>query len=277
MSLNGLAAVQQQDLFAADPEPWEQDAAQTKCVAEIVLSRGPDAVYDYEVPAVFRDAERPERLLEVGRRVKVPFGRGNRDAVGYCVAIEHKQVAAGRSLKPVAAVLDGQSLLTPAMLRLTRWMAQYYLCPWGQVLEAVVPAGVRGKAGTREVKLLSLPADVREQLANPAQLGVTSAQQQKALETLAGCRRPVTAAQLAERAGCTTGPIRRLLKLGLIEERAERIDTGELIDEVPPRESPLALNADQQAALNHIIAALDAQQARGLLLHGVTGSGKTEV
>ena len=40
-------------------------------------------------------------------------------------------------------MLDPQPLLSPAMLRLTRWMADYYLCPWGQVLEAVVPAGVR--------------------------------------------------------------------------------------------------------------------------------------
>ena len=51
-------------------------------------------------------------------------------------------------------VLDAQALLSPSMLRVTRWMADYYLCPWGQVLEAVVPAGVRQKAGTRDVTLL---------------------------------------------------------------------------------------------------------------------------
>ncbi|MAT70804.1 MAG: primosomal protein N' [Planctomycetaceae bacterium] len=269
--------MRQQDLFAADPEPWEQDAAQTRCVAEVAITQGPDQVFDYEVPAAFCDADQPERLLQVGRRVRVPFGRGGREAIGYCVAIENKQVAATRKLKPIAAVLDGQSLLTPAMLRLTRWMADHYLCPWGQVLEAVVPAGVRGRAGTREVKLLSLPDDVRQQLQQIDALGLKSPQQKQALQTLAACRRPVTAAQLAERAGCTTGPVRQLLKLGLIEERAERVATGELVDEVPQRETPLPLNPDQQAALDHIIAALDARQARGLLLHGVTGSGKTEV
>ena len=46
------------------------------------------------------------------------------------------------------------------MLRLTRWMADYYLCPWGQVLEAVVPAGVRHQAGTRDVTLLSVAPEV---------------------------------------------------------------------------------------------------------------------
>ena len=266
----------QQDLFADDPEPWEQDAAALKCVATIVLSEGPDAEFDYEAPPVFRDADRPERLLEVGRRVRVPFGRGNREVVGYCVAIENKP-ASGRALKAVAAVLDEQSLVSPAMMRLTRWMADYYLCPWGQVLDAVVPAGVRGRAGTRAVKLLSLPDDVRQQLRRVDALPLSSPQQRKALETLAATRRPMTAAQLAQRAGCTTGPIRTLLKQGLLEERTERVDTGEAVDDAPPRESGLALNADQRSALEQIVAALDAREARGMLLHGVTGSGKTEV
>ena len=43
------------------------------------------------------------------------------------------------------------------MLRLTEWIADHYLCPLGQVLEAVVPSGVRGQAGTRMTTLLSVP------------------------------------------------------------------------------------------------------------------------
>ena len=80
-------------------------------LAEVAITQGPDQVFDYEVPAAFCDADQPERLLQVGRRVRVPFGRGGREAIGYCVAIENKQVAATRKLKPIAAVLDGQSLL----------------------------------------------------------------------------------------------------------------------------------------------------------------------
>ena len=45
------------------------------------------------------------------------------------------------------------------MLRLTEWMADYYLCPWGQVLDAVVPAGVRWQAGTRDKLFVWLAAD----------------------------------------------------------------------------------------------------------------------
>src|SRR5581483_5688445 len=115
----------------------------------LVLSTGPEQEFDYLVP----DRLRPQ--LEVGQRLRVPLGRGDRPVVGYCVRLEHRPVG-GRRLKEVREIIDEQSLLSPAMIRLTRWMAEHYLCPLGQVLETVVPAGVRGKAGTKLTTFLSL-------------------------------------------------------------------------------------------------------------------------
>ena len=89
-----------------------------------------------------------------GRACGCRLGAGNRSVVGYCVAVGYKP-AGGRKLKAIADGARSRSrCLSPSMLRLTRWMADYYLCPWGQVLEAVVPAGVRHEAGTRDVTLL---------------------------------------------------------------------------------------------------------------------------
>lgn len=265
-------AVRQQSLFDAEPADWEVDAQQLRCVATVVFAKGPDKSYDYEAPAAFQDPDRPERLISPGRRVRVPFGRGNRETIGYCVALETKRTAA--RLKPITAVVDGQSLLSPEMFHLTRWMSQYYLCPWGQVLEGVVPAGVRGQAGTRQVKLLTVPADIQDRI---EKIGLSSKQQSHALQQLAAAKQPLTAAELAQRAGCTQGPIRRLLQLGLIESQTARVSTGELDEAIPQRERQLELNVDQQRALAAILEALESRQPRGLLLHGVTGSGKTEV
>ena len=61
-------------------------------------------------------------------------------------------------------MIDDKPLASPNMLALTEWMSDYYLCPWGQVLEAVIPAGVRGQAGTREVLLLQVPTSVTAKL-----------------------------------------------------------------------------------------------------------------
>ena len=157
-------------------------------MATVVLPGGPAGEFDYLAPDRMVAGGRPEQRLEPGRRVRVPLGRGNRSVVGYCVALENKS-AGGRKLKSVAAVVDRRPLLSPAMLRLTRWMADYYFCPWGQVLEAVVPAGVRGKAGTRDVTLLSVPPDVASQLATLK----LPAKQLEALKILAASPKPLDA------------------------------------------------------------------------------------
>jgi primosomal protein N' (replication factor Y) len=255
---------QQQSLFDTEPAPWELDDAAQQHVATVVLSSGPENEFDYLVPEGM--------TVEVGTRLKVPLGRGNRSVVGYCVAVGFKS-AGGRALKAVLEVLDKQALLSASMLRVTKWMAEYYLCPWGQVLEAVVPAGVRQKAGTRDVTLLSVPAEV------VARLGELKLSEKQAavLRLLSASPRPLTAVQLAARAGCTIGPINALRKKGLLTATVERLSTSRVDEVAVPRESAHELGPDQVAALEAIRESLHASEHRTILIHGVTGSGKTEV
>ena len=228
-------------------------------------------------PQGFATMNRPELLLEAGRRVRVPLGRGNRAVVGYCVAVDYRD-STSRRLKSIASVLDSEVLLTPVMLRLTRWMAEYYLCPWGQVLDAVLPAGVRHRAGTRQVTLLTVPAKVAARL---TQLELP-AKQAAAMQQLAASSKPLTSAQLASRVGCTVAPINTLRKKGLIEEHVERMDvaTAEELtasDRATRRQEPPELHEDQRQALSTVLAALNSREHQSILLFGVTGSGKTEV
>jgi primosomal protein N' (replication factor Y) len=267
-----MATTRQSSLFEDDPPDWEADVHEQRLVARIVLGEGATGEYDYLVPPLFCDPDQHERYLQAGRRVRVPFGRANRKVVGYCVDLATKKVDPAR-LKSVAEVVDLTTLISPAMLRLTRWMADYYLCSWGEVLEAVVPAGVRQLAGTRKVVLLSVPADVRDQLGTLK----LAPKQKQALEFLAKSPQTLTMRQLSERANCTSAPIKQLLKKGLIEAAEKRVASGEPVVEFVPREQPLELNSDQQRALDSILAALDKSAAHGMVLHGVTGSGKTEV
>ncbi len=248
-------------------------AVAQRLVATVVMGEGATGEYDYLVPEYLCDEARSERLLEPGRRVLVPFGRANRKVVGYCVALGTKVIDAAR-LKQVVEVIDGVSLLSPAMLRLTRWMADYYLCKWSDVLETVVPSGVRQLAGTRQVALLHVPDDIRQTL---SQQKFRSKQQEHAFAHLAASTRSLTIAQLATAVGCTAAPIKQLLKQGLIESRTKRVDSGELESITAEREQPLELNADQQRALEGIIEGIESNEARGMVLFGVTGSGKTEV
>ena len=255
---------QQQTLFDPEPAPWELDDAAQQHVATVVLASSLAGEFDYLVPEGLK--------LEVGCRVKVPLGRGNRSVIGYCVEVGFKP-AGGRKLKAIAEVLDVHPLLSPSMLRVTRWMADYYLCPWGQVLEAVVPAGVRQKAGTRDVTMLSVSPEIAASI-NELKL---SGKQSEVMRVLAASPRPLSAPQLAARAGCTVAPINALRKKGLLTASVERLSMDRVAEIPVPRESAHELNEDQTAALATIRESLHAAEHRTILIHGVTGSGKTEV
>jgi primosomal protein N' (replication factor Y) len=252
--------------FANEPAPWEEDEQAERLVMTVVFAEGPPGEFDYTVPDELME------LIEVGRRVRCPLGRGNRPIIGYCVRLEHRRVA-GRRLKPIRDVIDRRTLLSSAMMRLTKWIAEHYLCPWAQVLQAVVPAGVRFQAGTRNTVVLSVEPSVAAKLDS---LELPD-KQAAALRVLAGSVKPLTPGQLAKMADCTVAPINALRKKGLVVARRERIDTNKLQTEPHPREEGLRLNEDQQTVLSAILSALNESRHETLLVHGVTGSGKTEV
>jgi primosomal protein N' (replication factor Y) len=256
----------QHKLFETEPAPWELDDAGERLVATVVLSDGPELELHYIVPDPLAGS------VEVGRRVRVPLGRGNRMATGYCVALESRSTG-GRPLKEIAGVVDDQSLLTPAMVRMTRWIADRYLCGWGTVLEAVLPAGVRGAAGTRATTLLSAPADALARMADEK----LTEKQSHVLRYLAASQNPLEPKKLAQACKCTLAPITALRRKGLIQARRQRIRHSDPSEPAALRESSLQLNQDQQKGLEAILAAMDARRHETILLHGVTGSGKTEV
>ena len=257
---------QQRDLFDKQPPPWEVDDQREVCVAAVVFSEFPFGPYDYEVPENLRSLVRP------GVRVEVPLGRGNRKRVGYCTEIASAQVES-RRLKPIGALVDGQGLLSDSMLRITRWMADHYLCPLGQVLEAVVPSGVRGLAGTREQVFLRVPTSITARL---TQLKLP-VKQAAVLRMLAMSPQPMTPAELAQAGRCTQAPITALRRKKLVVEEVRRVHQGIGQQQPVKREDHLSLNDDQQRALERILAPLRDSRHETILVHGVTGSGKTEV
>ncbi|MBC7819069.1 MAG: primosomal protein N', partial [Planctomycetaceae bacterium] len=217
-----------------------------------------------------------------GMRVRVPFGGGHQRLVGYCVEVgpfsdligpERFKNGQPPKLKPLDEVLDREPLLSPRMLELTRWIAERYLCGWGQVLDGVVPAGVKKLAGTREILFLTPAAGVCETLSD-RKLGT---KQKTVLEVLCSAGRPMRIDELAESADCGVGVINALRDKKLvsaIRQRTEAFDG----DFAPTKRQPdLTLNIEQKTALEAILSELRAARHRTILLRGVTGSGKTEV
>jgi primosomal protein N' (replication factor Y) len=256
----------QRQLFEVAPEPWEADDRSRQLVAAVVFPTGPAKPFDYCVPDALRENLAP------GARVKAPFGPSNRLLVGYCVRIEEREVA--RRLKPLHSIIDQRSLLMPAMLQLTDWIAERYLCDWATVLEAVLPAGVRTAAGTRPATLLSVDKGALSKKRDELKL---TEKQEQILRTLAAADGPMTPGELARAARTTLGPISTLRRKGLIRSRQGRVATFQPPPRAAAREEHLILNPDQRKALDAILGAMNARRHRTILIHGVTGSGKTEV
>src|SRR5436190_5634078 len=110
--------------------------------AQVVFNRPISTVFTYGVGRALQDRVVP------GQRLIVPFGRGNAQAIGYCVGVTDQKPE--RRVKLVTKTLDADPLFTPALLELTRWLADYYFCGWGQALDAVIPAAAKTQAGSRE-------------------------------------------------------------------------------------------------------------------------------
>jgi primosomal protein N' (replication factor Y) len=259
----------------------------------VVFNRPIDQVLTYHVPDRLADS------IQTGQRLRVPLGRGNQMAVGYCVQVESLPPADldRDRIKDVIDVLDPLPLIDATMLQLTRWMADYYACSWGQALDAVVPAGVKKQAGTRIGTFLVVRPEIRADLQAEILTRRLPPKQAGVLEVLCRSEDPLTVGDVCRLAKCTTVPIVGLRKLGLISTVRRRIpfelrerprthteSSGGDPGGAPFPSSPAAkaparpsLTVEQSATLERLVPAIAKGEYTTFLIHGVTGSGKTEV
>lgn len=258
-----MSSSHQPNLFD-ETEP--ESIPSTGFTAEIVFDRPVDQVYTYAIPQTLRAA------IAVGKRVLAPFGKGNQESIGYCVSVHEATI--DRSVKSVTRVLDDEVLLSDNQLRLTRWMADYYLCAWGQVLNAVVPASVKNQAGTRLITLLE-PISEGDY---PQPFPELSSKQQQAWEHLKNHTAPMSVKDLGRLAQCGPSVIDALVEKRLVRRTQQRRDTlFESAETTSPAEAHIELNPDQLRAWLSVESAIRQGGFRAFLLYGVTGSGKTEI
>lgn len=257
MNINPHHTTQRQ-LFESEPS-WCSEQTSFGVVATVVVSQGVEKPLDYIIPERLLDA------VEPGRRVRVPLGRGNREVLAYCVAVSARELPQ-KPLKEILAVEDEHPLLTPKMLELTEWMSGRWMCRWGEVLEAVLPAGVR--LGTRSRETLHVIRDNASQTPSRA----PSASQAR---VLALANIPHTIEELITQANVSRAVVTRLLKtkqLMTCEGSVQSASRREV-----RHDRPEMLSDSQQQALDTIIHSMHSGRSNTIVLFGVTGSGKTEV
>ena len=203
-----------------------------------------------------------------GVRVWVRFGRNRQVGVVFGTTTDSALPAA--RLRRVEGVIDDEPVLDGPLLELLRWAADYYVHPPGEVCAAALPALLRqgrpARVERKGLKLTEAGAAV-----DPATLS-RAPRQATLLQLLAGGPRWEDDPALAALGKGWRAIARRLAEKGWIEPG---VPTAGPAAAPRPRETGPTLTADQTRAVEAMIGALG--QFRPLLLHGVTGSGKTEV
>ncbi len=213
--------------------------------------------------------------LGPGQRVRVPFGRQSH--VGFCVGLPDAVDIDPARLKPVEDVVDPAPLVGPELLRLTRWMAEYYACSWGEALSAVLPAGVKRGAKRRRVSMARIGVPEGEVADRIAEVQEGRPEQARVLRLLAASPEAIPVADLARRAGTSTSPIQTLARRGLVTIEEVEVEDDPFAGLEARLDETEALTPDQTKALAAVHAAVLSGKYASILLWGVTGSGKTEV
>ena len=318
--------------------------------ADVAVALAVPHLYTYRVPEEFR-AE-----IAVGKRALIPFGR--KYQTGYVVRLADS--AEREELKDLLDVLDAAPILTEPILRLTKWIAEYYFCAWGMAIKAALPAGIetvhavtiRLNADGLAQPQTALFEDDLPSVAGKTQRAILKTLREHAALSLQDLQKKIgkkslhSALHLLEQRGliCVeesakagkTGA-KSMQHVVLAEPQAQHADLPRLEQRAPkqaavlkilqeffPNDLPVAelehlvkfdprsavnalaekgfaqvymkeirrkpmgyfayqktshlpLTPQQQDALDHIKAAIDGENFAPILLHGVTGSGKTEV
>jgi primosomal protein N' (replication factor Y) len=239
----------------------DQPAAYAEVVVEIA-DRKLDRPFHYSIPEELRGQVQP------GVRVQVSFG--SRNLEGFVIGISPQ--APVDETKPISRVLEGEPLISADLLALARWMAGYYMCPLVTVLQAFLPGKgqVISAAGEKWCSpAILLTEEDKEKIRRRAP------KQGLILDLLGNGELPVK--DLLGLAETDRRPLQSLVNKGLVKtylrqspEEPAQSDTGAL-------RQRFVLTLEQRRALESIESSLGQNRHQVFLLHGVTGSGKTEV
>lgn len=235
--------------------------------ARVIIDRSIHRELDYLVPEIFADR------VGIGSRVRVPFR--DKSALATVVALLEESSAGG--IRPIEALVGDRPALSAKLVELARWMSAYYCCPIEAVMRSLLPQVIRrAEVGWKKQLIVSAAKEITSE--DIEKLRRRAPRQAELLEAVSKLNVPVPAAELLRQTSQDNQTLRALEKRGFVALREEAVARDPHADEQFVASTNLTLNLEQATALNAVEEGLAApEKAKPILLHGVTGSGKTEI
>ena len=227
-----------------------------------------DRVFQYRIPSVLISQ------VQVGSRVLVPFGKGNREQKGYVVSITTVPSYEPEKIKDIADVVPGAVSVQEQMILLAWWMKERYGSTMNQALKTVIP--VKSKVAPKEEKTI-LSLKTQEELEVLYEEAERKKFKARARLYRALIENGVLPYRLtAEKLGITSAMLKPLEEKGIVQIQVDRLSRDPVKD-YEQEQARVSLNEEQLTAANRVIHDYDRGIRGTYLLYGITGSGKTEV
>ncbi len=235
--------------------------------ASVILDLSVDKVLDYGLDAA------QSAIAKRGMRVEVPVKGYLRS--GYIYSIQ--ETSAYPRIQPISRLLSETEIVTPDLFELALWMAKYYCASLRETLQIMLPAVIR-KETKHKQQLFVMRAKTRDEIRDKCEeLRNKATAQAAVLDVMLQVKKGILLSELLEATQGSRSPVDSLIKQGYLQMDIVRVDRSPLINEDYFQTKPKKLNSEQAEALAKISLSIENNTFQTHLIHGVTGSGKTEI
>ncbi len=237
--------------------------------AVVIISighRNIDHIFHYGIPNRLRG------LVKKGMRVIVPFGKGNRLIEGYVTDITDSIDIDAELIKEVSDICEDHPVISAKRIALAEWMKEKYYTTFSSCFRCIVPKRVNEKSFAC-IQLNSAYENISEAVDKVLK---KDTKQKRVLEVLLnGDEIPVS--HIKTLLDVDDGPINALIKKNVLVKKYVQEYRGNFNSALVDKTLPPKLTKEQEIAVAKICDTIDGNNKKPVLIHGVTGSGKTEV
>ncbi|MCR5109154.1 MAG: primosomal protein N' [Lachnospiraceae bacterium] len=226
-----------------------------------------DRTFQYRVPESMKDT------ADIGDYVRIPFGRGNKLIEGYIISFDETPDIDEEKIKDINEVIKDSSLVEGKLIRLAFWMKKRYGSTMIRALKTVLPIKKEHKPYKEMTVCLNIPEEKARE-----ELSVFKKKHQTARERLLGAL--IENNEIDKRLVTGKLNISQATLKALEQREIIRIDERRIYRNPNPLKKDkdiLELNEEQKKVVSEIVSDLESGRNRSFLIHGITGSGKTEV